>query len=111
MVKTHNRYLVLEVYPRDYLDQALTKLNDAFKQLAGKDALGINVKVYEKYLEKGFAIVGVPRDLLSILRAAICLVRDVDGNKVALITIKVTGTLRKARAVAQSMGELVISSS
>lgn len=111
MVKTHNRYLVLEVYPREYLDNALSEIVSMFKQLAGKDALGVNVRIYEKYPEKGFAIVGVPRNLVSTLRASICLIREVNSVRVMLITIKVTGTLRKARAIAQSMKELLVSSS
>ncbi|WP_069807962.1 Rpp14/Pop5 family protein [Vulcanisaeta thermophila] len=103
MARVHNRYLVLSVYPPEYLGRVLGRLNEVFKQLAGKDALGVNVRVYDTYPGKGFAVLGVPRNLVNVLRASTCIVRDVDGARVMVLTVKVTGTLRRARAIAQSI--------
>lgn len=95
------RYVVIDVYPRDYLDRVIQDLNSWFRIFAGKDAIGIGLKVVAKYEGRGRLVIQVPNNLLSHLRSAIVMVGRGDG--VAVVTVKVTGTMRKALAIASSV--------
>lgn len=96
----HMRYVILDVYPRDRVDYVLAELNNWFRLLAGRDAIGVELRVVKKY-EIGRVIVGVPNPLVKYLRSAIVIVGR--GNDTALVTVKVSGTMRKALAIASSV--------
>jgi len=69
----HMRYVILDVYPSDRVDYVLAELNNWFRLLAGKDAIGVELRVVKKY-EIGRVIVGVPNPLVKYLRSAIVIV-------------------------------------
>ncbi|WP_054853570.1 hypothetical protein [Vulcanisaeta distributa] len=96
------RYVVIDVYPREYIERIIPpELNSWFRSFAGRDAIGVELKIVAKYGGKGRLIIQVPNNLLKYLRSAIIMAgRESD---VAVITVKVTGTMRKALAIASSM--------
>ncbi|MCG2863195.1 MAG: hypothetical protein L7H10_02125 [Vulcanisaeta sp.] len=93
------RYLIIDVYPKDRVDDVLTQLNNLFKSLAGKEAIGVELRVVKKY--EGRVVIGVPNHLTKYLRSAIALAGR--GSDTAVITVKVSGTMRKALAIASSV--------
>jgi RNase P/RNase MRP subunit POP5 len=67
--------------------------------LAGKEAIGVELRVVKKY--EGRVVIGVPNHLTKYLRSAIVIVGRSNGT--ALVTVKVSGTMRKALAIASSV--------
>ncbi len=95
------RYVVIDVYPREYIDKVISELNNWFRFFAGKDAIGIELRIVAKYEGKGRLIIQVPNDLLKYLRSSVAMAGR--ESEVAVITVKVTGTMRKALAIASSV--------
>ncbi|WP_054857098.1 hypothetical protein [Vulcanisaeta sp. JCM 16159] len=95
------RYVVIDVYPRESIDRIIPELNSWFRYFAGRDAIGVELKIVAKYDSKGRLIIQVPNNLLKHLRSAIIMTgRESDA---AVITVKVAGTMRKALAIASSV--------
>ncbi|BDR93509.1 hypothetical protein [Vulcanisaeta souniana] len=95
------RYVIVDVYPREHLDRLIPELNNWFRLLAGKEAIGVELRIIAKYVGKGRLVIQVPTDLLSYLRSAIVMAGR--ESETAVITVKATGTMRKALAIASSM--------
>ncbi|ADN51416.1 hypothetical protein [Vulcanisaeta distributa] len=95
------RYVVIDVYPREYIDKVISELNNWFRFFAGKDAIGIELRIIAKYEGRGRLVIQVPNDLLKYLRSSVAMAGR--ESEVAVITVKVTGTMRKALAIASSV--------
>lgn len=96
------RYVVIDVYPREYIDKVISELNNWFRFFAGKDAIGIELRIIAKYEGRGGRLViQVPNDLLKYLRSSVAMAGR--GSNAAVVTVKVTGTMRKALAIASSV--------
>ncbi len=94
-------YVIVDVYPGDSIDKVITDLNSWFRLFSGKDAIGSELKVIAKYEGKGRVVIQVPSNLLKYLRSAVIMAgRESD---ITVITVKVTGTIRKALAIASSV--------
>ncbi|WP_054849595.1 hypothetical protein [Vulcanisaeta sp. JCM 14467] len=59
------RYVVIDVYPREFLDDVIPELNAWFRLFAGKDAINTELKVITKHESKGRLIIQVPITYLS----------------------------------------------
>mgnify|MGYP001770721044 FL=1 len=95
------RYVIIDVYPREFLDDVIPELNAWFRLFAGKDAINTELKVIMKYEGRGRLVIQVPNNLIKYLRSSVVMVGREKG--VAVITVKVTGTMRKALAIASSV--------
>mgnify|MGYP001773191160 CR=1 FL=1 len=95
------RYVIVDVYPMDSIDKVITDLNIWFRLFSGKNAIGSELKIIAKYEGRGRVMIQVPNNLLKYLRSAIIMVGR--ENEIAVITVKVTGTMRKALAIASSV--------
>lgn len=96
-----SRYLIIDVEPAEYVDRIIEEYVGTVKRLAGLDALGYSIEVVARY--EGRFIIRVHNELLKYARAAVAVMRDIDGSPVGLITVKVTGTRRRAVAIASSL--------
>ncbi len=95
------RYVIIDVYPREYVNEVLPGISNWFRFFAGKDAIGAELRVIAKYEGRGRLIIQVPNNLLRYLRSAVVMAgREGDAS---IITVKVTGTMRKALAIASSV--------
>ncbi|WP_243678623.1 hypothetical protein [Vulcanisaeta distributa] len=92
------RYVIIDVYPRELIDSVISELNNWFRVFAGRDAIGFELRIIAKYDGKGRLVIQVPNNLLKYLRSAVIMVGR--GSDAAVITVKVTGTMRKALAIA-----------
>ncbi len=95
------RYVIIDVYPRDSINNVIIELNNWFRLFAGKDSIGSGFRLIRRYEDKGRLVLQVPNNLTKYLRAAIVMVGR-DGD-ISVITVKVTGTMRKALAIASSV--------
>lgn len=96
------RYVIIDVYPRELIDSVISELNNWFRVFAGRDAIGFELRIIAKYDGKGRLVIQVPNNLLKYLRSAVIMVGR-GGSDAAVITVKVTGTMRKALAIAASV--------
>ncbi len=100
------RYVIIEIHPEGEIDSVILDIMKWFKALAGKEALGVEPRIVMRH--GGRVIIQVPNRLLKYLRAAIVLAgRD---REACVLTVRVSGTMRKAIAIAKSIPRIISSS-
>jgi len=99
------RYVVVEICPEDLAEKVVNELQNLFRAILGLRVINGSLVVIERVRNR--YVLRVTTRLLSYLRAAVFLLREVDGKKVAIVTVRVPGSVRKARAHAHSIPPLL----
>ncbi|MFB6469866.1 MAG: Rpp14/Pop5 family protein [Vulcanisaeta sp. AZ3] len=95
------RYVIIDIYPRNGIDSITSELNNWFRLFAGREAIGAELRIIKEYRDTGRLVIKVPNNLTKYLRSAIVMVGRDSG--ISVITVKVTGTMRKALAISSSV--------
>ncbi len=99
------RYVVVEVYPAELLDAVCDAVRRKFQELLGVRI--IKGSLLPVFRHKNRVVFRVTTRLLPYLRASIVLVRHVEERPVLVVSRRVTGSLRKAKAQACSLEPLI----
>jgi len=109
MVKEkRNRYVIFRIMSSEKLDlnkyQLLKIIFSSVLKLYGEvgaSFIHINLIEYDANLQKG--IIKCNHNALVMLRAALCIIHEINGKQAFFHIIKVTGTLKKAREILNSL--------
>ncbi len=99
------RYIVVEVYPKEVTDKVANELLKIFEKIIGIGIIRGRLIIADKIENR--LIIRVPTRYLKYARYVILALRRIENTKVSVITISVTGTIRKARAQARSIPPLI----
>jgi len=95
------RYVILEVYPPEMVQRVVSSVVDLANRLLGIRSIRGSIIPIEYHRNR--AIIRVTTRFLPYLRAAVFMLRKVENHNVLILTIRVTGSVRKARAQARSI--------
>ncbi|HID15428.1 MAG TPA: hypothetical protein EYP16_01305 [Candidatus Atribacteria bacterium] len=109
MIKVHrNRYLIFEIHspkPLNINKQKLLKhIFDANLRLfgeVGSSSIFINLIEYNENLQRG--IIKCNHKSVLKLRAALASISELEGMPILIHIVKITGTIRKAREILNSL--------
>ena len=100
------RYVVVEVYPVELVDIVCEVVRKKFQELLGIRVIkGSLLPVFKC---RNRIVFRVTTRLLPYLRASIALVRQIENKPVLIVSRRVTGSLRKAKAQACSLEPLIV---
>ncbi len=106
VMKLRGRYLIFLVEPRLNYDKELVKKSivESLTSLFGQNVLvSSGFKMVKYNSEKAAGIIKCNHLYVNHVRTAITLVNEINGLKVAIRVIKVTGTCKKARRILESL--------
>ena len=95
------RYVVIEVYPQELINDIVNELIKKFNEIAGLNSIKGSIKVIS--ISNSRVVIRVSTRLLKYLRTAVLFTRKVRGIDVGVAIIRVSGTLRKAIAQEKSI--------
>ncbi|MCS7365277.1 MAG: Rpp14/Pop5 family protein [archaeon GB-1867-035] len=109
MIKNHrNRYIIFEIHspkPLNINKQKLLKtIFDTTLRLfgeVGSSSIFINLIEYNKTLQRG--IIKCNHKSVLKLRAALALIHEIEAIPTLIHIVKITGTIRKAREILNSL--------
>ncbi len=101
------RYVLVEIYPEDLVEKTVRKILENYEKIVGINIIKGGVHVI--CIESSRVIFGVRTRFLKYLRTAILMTRSVDGKDVLVLTLRVSGTLRKCKAQLKSIQRIVSS--
>ncbi len=99
------RYVLIEVYPPELVQKVVSEILKTYENLLGVKLVEAPISVV--LIDPPRAIFRVRTRFLKFLRMAILLTRRVDDTDVLVVTIRVSGTLRKCKAQLKSIQKLM----
>lgn len=99
------RYVLVEIYPEDHVDTIIQEVISTFKKILGLRIIRGYLRVVKK---KGNRVVfKVSTNLLPYLRACTILIRQINDSRVIVLTVRISGTIRKICAQLDSIPKLL----
>ncbi|NPA99864.1 MAG: hypothetical protein GXO10_00655 [Crenarchaeota archaeon] len=98
------RYIIVEVHPEEAIDKVANELVRLFEKIVGIGLFKGRLLIADKIGNR--LIIRVPTRYLKYARYAILALRKIENTPVTVLTVSVTGTIRKARAQARSIPSL-----
>lgn len=98
------RYVVIEFEPVELREKIINSIINTFNNLTGVYSIKGSLVLVK--VENSRAIFRVSTKLLKFLRLTILLLREIDGVKIAVTIVRVSGTLRKAIAHMKSIPKI-----